>query len=83
MVQVKQFGYNISSILETRKQDRDDFINIIKDNVRDDEFNQNYRKHDGIYNARGTIYDYRSIMHYPKGSDSAIGDPKLPNTILE
>jgi len=63
---------------EQNRKDRDRYVKIVEENIRDGE-HRNFRKEESNFNARGTPYDYQSIMHY---TDTAFGRTSETKTII-
>ena len=58
---------------EQSRPDRDDYISIHLDNVRD-KYKNNFKKRNSFeVDYQGTVYDYGSIMHYRRNSFSENG----------
>lgn len=60
-----EIGHIIGLHHEQSRPDRDQYVRIIKHNIRNPKFGFNFNKASNI-DSLGTGYDYRSIMHYSK-----------------
>ena len=59
-----ELGHAIGFVHEQSRPDRDDYIDIIEDNILP-ERKKNFLKYgDQLVNTHGLAYDYGSIMHY-------------------
>ncbi|XP_028399992.1 zinc metalloproteinase nas-4-like [Dendronephthya gigantea] len=59
-----EIGHAMGLWHEQSRPDRDNYVDILWDNIIS-EFKFNFRKHDdGRIDSRGVQYDYESIMHY-------------------
>lgn len=72
---IHEIGHMLGLWHEQSRSDRDDFIEIVWDNV-DTEYAHNFDKHVQDGKDLGA-YDYGSIMHYPATAFSVNGEPTI------
>ncbi|XP_026202020.1 meprin A subunit beta-like isoform X2 [Anabas testudineus] len=66
---------------EQSRADRDDYVDIMWDQIEPDKKN-NFKKHDDtVSTALGVPYDYGSVMHYSKTSFSIGSEPTIVTKI--
>ncbi|XP_037032580.1 zinc metalloproteinase nas-4-like isoform X2 [Bradysia coprophila] len=64
---------------EQTREDRDDFVEIVRDNIKPG-YENNFEKADpGTTSGFGTSYDYGSVMHYSDLAFSKNGEPTIVN----
>ena len=67
---VHEFIHAIGFTHEQNRFDRDSYINIIWENVKNGKNNTNFRKVNKYWLTGGTEYDGKSVMHYPGNHQS-------------
>lgn len=72
---IHEIGHALGLYHEQSRSDRDDFIEVMMENV-DPDFAHNFDKHIQDANDLGT-YDHGSIMHYPATAFSVNGLPTI------
>ena len=68
------YEYTSGATHEQNRHDRDLFVKINHENILEKD-KDNFEKKTEGFNARGTPYDYQSIMHYTVCAD--IGKPPM------
>ncbi|KAG4070660.1 hypothetical protein HA402_013580 [Bradysia odoriphaga] len=64
---------------EQTREDRDDFVEIVRGNIKDG-YENNFEKADpGTTSGFGSTYDYGSVMHYSDLAFSKNGEPTIVN----
>lgn len=59
-----EIGHAIGFWHEHTRPDRDDYVDVLYDNI-DDRYVKNFEKLDpSVVNSHGVGYDYNSVMHY-------------------
>ena len=74
---VHEIGHVVGFWHEHNRPDRDDYVNINLNNVREG-FTHNFNKEPTRINSMGVTYDFNSIMHY---SDNAFARTSNMKTI--
>ena len=78
-----ELGHAIGFYHEHNRPDRDDYIDIIYDNIWDGFKSQFYKHQPGQTNTLGLGYDFQSVMHYRRTAASKNGSdtirPKDPS----
>ena len=84
-VVLHELGHAIGFYHEHNRPDRDDYIDVIYDSIKEDYVFAFRRKQPGSVNTLGLGYDFRSIMHYGRRTFSRDGSdtirPKVQTSI--
>ena len=73
---IHEIGHALGLIHEQSRSDRDDFVEILEDNIEEDKEDNFEKREDDAFDLGD--YDYCSIMHYGRtffGIDDASGNP--------
>jgi len=62
-IAIHEIGHALGLFHEQSRLDRDKYVIIYWDNIKEDKKN-NFKKHTALIDSRGSPYDYDSIMHY-------------------
>ena len=76
-VVIHELGHAIGFYHEHTRPDRDDYIDVIYDNIREGLENQFYKFQPGQTNTLGLGYDFQSIMHYRRNTFSKDGSDTI------
>ena len=76
-VVMHELGHAIGFYHEHTRPDRDEFVDVIYDNIRDGAENQFYKNQPGQTNTLGLEYDLQSIMHYRRNKFSKNGSDTI------
>ena len=72
-----ELGHAIGFFHEHTRPDRDEFIDIIYDNIRDGAESNFYKNQPGRTNTLGLGYDLQSVMHYSRNTFSKNGSDTI------
>ena len=72
-----ELGHAIGFFHEHTRPDRDEFIDVIYDNIRDGAESQFHKKQPGRTNTLGLGYNLQSIMHYRRNTFSKNGSDTI------
>jgi len=73
---IHEIGHSIGLFHEQTRHDRDDYVNIIWDNIDPDQ-RFNFEKHSKVVGTDTGPYDFGSIMHYGPTAFSANGEKTI------
>lgn len=71
---IHEFGHAIGFYHEQARPDRDDYVTIHEENIKDGKSHNFDKKEDSKVTDRGVAYDYSSIMHYGAKAFSKNGE---------
>ena len=69
-VVIHELGHAVGFYHEHTRPDRDNFVDVIYDNIRDGAESQFFKFQPGQTNTLGLGYDLQSIMHYRRNTFS-------------
>ena len=76
-VVIHELGHAVGFYHEHTRPDRDDFVDVIYDNIRDGAESQFFKFQPGQTNTLGLGYDLQSIMHYRRNTFSKDGSDTI------
>lgn len=79
---IHEFMHSIGFFHEQSREERDNFVTILFENVRRG-YEENFRKNGkGVASGYGVGYDYGSVMHYSDNAFSSNGKPTIQTKVI-
>ncbi|XP_073253925.1 zinc metalloproteinase nas-14-like [Porites lutea] len=72
-----EIGHALGYLHEQSRPDRDQYVTILKDNIKPGEEHNFFKYDNSLIDSLGTRYDYESVMHYSQDAFSRNGLPTI------